>query len=216
METFKEKAFVVDAYNKISKEFKDTRVFTWKWTDSFIDELKVGDEVLDIGCGTGRNLLYNKVKLTGIDISEEQIKMCKKFVEERFKNADTITKNTPQFKIADMCNLPFEDNSFDSIICIATFHHLSNIERRHRALSEMKRVIKKNGKLLISVWSINQPEKTRRQFTSYGDTIVPWKNVPRYYYIFTIPEIISLLQYYFVIEKHIWDTGNEIFQLINY
>lgn len=211
----KEKKYVLDAYNKIAKEFKDTRVFTWKWTDTFIEQLPIDSKVLDIGCGTGRNLLYSKVKLTGIDISEEQIKMCKNFLEENTKNnSNNSNNNIPNFLVGDMCDLPFEDNSFDAIICIATFHHLSNEERRNKALEEMKRVLSKNGKILLSVWSINQPIKTRRIFNNYGDTIVPWRNTPRYYYIFTILEIKLLIQKYFKIEKFFWDTGNEIFILI--
>ena len=62
---------------------------------------------------------------------------------------------------------------------------------------------------------INQ-KKTRRVFTDYGDTIVPWRNIPRYYYIFKIDEITNLLEKYFTIEKHFWDSGNEIFELSNY
>ena len=67
----------------------------------------------------------------------------------------------------------------------------------------------------MSVWSINQPEKTRRKFIKYGDTIVNWKQVPRYYYIFEINELKNLLLEYFKINKHFWDCGNEIFILQN-
>ena len=77
----------------------------------------------------------------------------------------------------------------------------------------MKRILTPNGKILLSVWSINQPKKTKRTFSQYGDTIVYWKHIPRYYYIFNVQEITKLLQDYFIIENHIWDCGNEIFIL---
>ena len=188
---------VRDSYNKIATEFKVTRVFTWKWTDNFIEKLEKDSKLLDIGCGTGRNTNYININITGIDISEEQIKQCNK--------GNNI--------VADMCELPFENNSFDNIISIASFHHLSNIDRRKLALYEMHRVLKKNGRVQLSVWSRIQPDKTRRKFEKYGDTVVKWREVPRYYYIFSIPEITDLLKQYFVIISHIWDSGNEIFEL---
>ena len=35
----------------------------------------------------------------------------------------------------------------------------------------MKRLIKTNGKILLSIWSINQPRKTRRNFNNYGNNM---------------------------------------------
>jgi len=197
-ELLNENKLVQQSYDKIANEFEKTRVFTWKWTDEFINNLKSDSFVLDIGCGTGRNLKYKNVNITGIDISIEQLKKCK---------SNNIH--------CDMTLIPFRDNTFDNIISIASFHHLSNIERRHKCLSEMKRIIKKDARILMSVWSINQPEKTRRKFIKYGDTIVNWKQVPRYYYIFEINELKNLLLEYFKINKHFWDCGNEIFILQN-
>lgn len=191
---------VRDSYNKIANEFKVTRVFTWKWTDKFIDKLEKNSKLLDIGCGTGRNTNYTNVNITGIDISEEQIKQCN-------------SNSNSNYIIADMCELPFQNNSFDNIISIASFHHLSNDKRRKQALYEMHRVLKKNGRVQLSVWSRIQPDKTKRKFQKYGDTVVKWREVPRYYYIFSIPEITDLLKQYFVIISHIWDSGNEIFEL---
>ena len=188
---------VKNSYDKISNEFKCTRVFTWKWTDEFIETLQNNCTILDIGCGTGRNLTYKNVNIVGIDISIEQLKNL---------NGESVN--------ADMTSLPFRDNSFDNILSIASFHHLSTIERRETALFEMYRILKKGGKVLLSVWSIKQPEKTRRKFEKYGDTIVNWRKIPRYYYIFEINELKQLINKYFTIINHTWDCGNEILILI--
>ena len=193
-----EHEFVQDSYNKISKEFKCTRVFTWKWTDEFINNLQTNCCVLDIGSGTGRNLIYKNINIIGIDISIEQLKNS---------NGENIN--------GDMISLPFRNDIFNNIISIASFHHLSTIKRRQIALSEMKRVLKKNGTILMSVWSFIQPKKTRRHFEKYGDTIVKWREIPRYYYIFEINELKKLLNEYFTIINYSWDCGNEIFILKN-
>ena len=192
---------IKESYDLIAKEFSVTRVFTWTWTDEFINKLEYNSNILDIGSGNGRNLKYDNVNITGLDISLEQLKMN-----------NNINENIQ----ANMINLPFKNNIFDCIISIASFHHLNNINDRIKALEEMKRILIPNGRILLSVWSINQPKKTRRVFTDYGDTIVPWRNIPRYYYIFKIDEITNLLEKYFTIEKHFWDSGNEIFELSNY
>jgi len=191
-----EDRFVKGAYDKISNEFKKTRVFTWKWCDNFINQLDKHTTLLDIGCGTGRNMNYKDIYTIGIDISIEQLKEC--------------DDNTIQ---GDMTKMPFKNNSIDNIISIAAFHHLATIERRNQCLSEMHRILKPGGKILLSVWSFDQPKKTRRIFNSYGDTIVYWREIPRYYYIFRKNEIIDLLETYFKIVNRFWDCGNEIFIL---
>jgi len=203
---------VQESYDKIAKYFAVTRVFTWKWTDNFINSLSNHNIILDIGSGNGRNSNYNNHIVFCIDISNEQLKM------NNFKNNLSIHAN--------MISIPFKNNSFDSILSIASFHHLKTIKQRHSCLKEMKRVLTKNGKILLSVWSIDQPKKTKRIFTNYGDNIVNWntnrKNtngdfiiIPRYYYIFKLDEIKELLQKYFIIDKYYWDSGNEIFELSN-
>jgi tRNA (uracil-5-)-methyltransferase TRM9 len=192
---------VKESYDIIAKEFAVTRVFTWKWTDDFFNNIPNHSCVLDIGCGNGRNCTYPNIYITGIDISFNQI-----------KNNKTKEQHYLQ---CNMIEMPFKNNSFDFIICIASFHHLSTINERYKCLLEMKRLLSNNEKsrILLSVWSIHQPKKTRRKFTNYGDNIIYWKTVPRYYYIFELSEIITLLQTYFNIEKYFWDCGNEIFIL---
>ena len=107
-------------------------------------------KILDLGCGNGRNMTYENMIFTGYDSSEEFIQICKS------KGLDAVE--------GDMCNLPFETNSFDHIICIASFHHLITTERREKALEEMVRILKPGGKILLSVWSKTQPKKNKTCF----------------------------------------------------
>lgn len=214
---------VQQSYDLIAEYFKNTRVFTWKWTDNFISKINNNSLILDIGSGNGRNTKYNNHIIFGLDISFEQLKMNQlNYIKKNMENKSNICTN---FDIqANMIKIPFKDNSFDAIISIASFHHLSTFDERIMCLQEMKRVLKPDGKILISVWSINQPEKTKRKFINYGDTIVNWNTnrkdnngdfiiIPRYYYIFELNEIKSLLEKYFTIQNYYWDCGNEIFEL---
>jgi tRNA (uracil-5-)-methyltransferase TRM9 len=203
---------VKQSYDLIAEYFKNTRVFTWTWTDNFINKLQKNSLILDIGSGNGRNTRYNNHIIYGLDISFEQLKMNK-----------SINKSDIQ---GTMTKIPFRDNTFDAILSIASFHHLNSVSEREECLKEMKRVLQPSGKVLLSVWSINQPSKTKRKFEYYGNNIVNWntnrKNhngnfiiIPRYYYIFQLNEITELLKKYFIIDKYYWDCGNEIFELRN-
>uniref|UniRef100_A0A6C0HVM2 Methyltransferase type 11 domain-containing protein n=1 Tax=viral metagenome TaxID=1070528 RepID=A0A6C0HVM2_9ZZZZ len=194
-------------YENIANNFSDKRGTNWDWIDSFINTINYNSSILDIGCGNGRNMKYPNYNFYGID-------NCSKFVEM----AKEVSKNV---YLSDMTNLPFEDNYFDAIISIASFHHLSTTERRIECLKEMHRVLKPGGKILLSIWSINQShnKKLNNQFT-FGDNIVPFKNNKgdiignRYYYIFQLNEIYNLLTKDFKIDSHEWIHGNEVFILI--
>ena len=199
-----EKQYVKDVYENIANRFDSTRLYTLSWIEEFLEKLPSTSLVYDIGCGNGRNMMNNKIKFIGIDNCENFINICKS------KNLEVINSN--------ITNIPLDNNSCDAIICIAVFHQLSNSDNRLNALLEMKRLIKSGSKILLSVWSINQPKKTRRTFYKYGDNIVSWNNYgtiyERYYYIFKLDEIKNLFKKAgLLVIKHHYDCGNEIFIL---
>lgn len=198
---------VKQVYEQIADHFNVTRVNHWSWITEFINLIKNNNEypkIIDMGCGNGRNMSYNNVDFTGVD-------NCKKFIE--------ICKNKGFRAIcANMTNIPLHENHYDAIICIASFHHLDNNNTRLLALREMKRLLKPNGEILLSVWSINQPAKTKRTFNEYGDNIVLWSKYnrlfERYYYIFKLEELQELFQTVgLAIIDHKYDCGNEIYRL---
>ena len=197
-----EQTHVTDVYNEIASHFDKTRAYTWKWIVDFLESTELNSNILDIGCGSGRNMQFESRKFTGIDTSISFVEICRKKDKESY--------------VMDMCELDFPNKSFDNMICIASFHHLATAERRIKALREMKRVSR--GKILLSVWSIEQPKKTRVTFDNYGDTIVPWVNgedkYDRYYYIFEQHELFKLFREADLnVVSHVWDCGNEVFVL---
>lgn len=206
MENTFESINVKTIYECIAESFSDKRYTNWDWIDNFIKMISYNSYILDIGCGNGRNMKYSNYNFYGVD-------NCLKFVEM----AKCVSSNV---YLSDMTILPFEDNYFDAMISIASFHHLSTHERRLKCLDEMYRVLKPGGKILLSIWSINQShnKKLDKKFV-YGDNIVPFKNNKgnnignRYYYIFQIDEIYNILTKYFTIDTHNWIHGNEIFIL---
>ena len=67
----------------------------------------------------------------------------------------------------DCCDICFIDNTFDYAISIAVYHYvMASNERRINAAGEMIRILKKGGKGLFSVWSVEnqENEKKKRNF----------------------------------------------------
>lgn len=124
--------------------------------DKIINKLSLtGDEkVLDVGCGKG--LMINGVaqrlksgKAYGIDIwsSKDQSRNSKK---ELLKNAVIEgTEDKLQIVNGDMRKMPFEDNYFDVIISSLAIHNVENKDERKKALNEIARITKVNGKIAI-------------------------------------------------------------------
>ncbi len=194
-----------NVYEKIAHHFSNTRSRPWKWVEIYLASLPHKSLVYDIGCGNGRNMYSEHLNIIGVDTCDAFLSICKESKLEVVKSC--------------MTKLPFISGTADSIISIASFHHLKTHSERMSALSEMNRVMKKNTSLLISVWSKNQPPKTRRIFSNFGDVIVPWnkfgKVYNRYYYIFSINELETMFECSgFEIKTHFHTCGNEVFILI--
>ena len=77
-------------------------------------------------------------KYVGLDFCENLLKQAK-------------VQDNCSYIVGNCINLPFESNTFNYIMSIAVIHHLSTEERRLKALNELTRVLKKNGKALIYV-----------------------------------------------------------------
>lgn len=126
----------------------------WKETvKRFRDYYNLADDasLLDVGCAKGFMLhdfkeLMPQLTVAGVDISKYAIE-------------NAIAKLKPYLRVANADNLPYEDNSFDLVICITTVHNLP-IEDCKRALREVMRVARKHAFITVDAWR-NNVEKER-------------------------------------------------------
>ena len=98
-----------------------------------------GSRILDLGCGNGissRLLNQADFDVVGTDISAL-------FLEE----AQEWENPKLRYKVCDVLELPFENNSFDVICSNELIEHLPDVET---ALTEMIRVVRKGGKVVLS------------------------------------------------------------------
>jgi SAM-dependent methyltransferase len=72
---------------------------------------------------------------------------------------EICTQQGHEALVADALHLPYRTGFCDAAISIAVLHHLSNEGRRVRAIEELLRVVHKKGKVLITVWAVEQEDK---------------------------------------------------------
>lgn len=191
---------VKKTYDHIAGEFHNSRKHMVNDLNFLKPHLKAGQIIADIGCGNGRVVNFietenvDKKVYTGIDNSEKLIEIAKK------EHPDC------NFLEGDFINLPLKNESTDLIISIRAFHHLTSKKLRLQALEEMKRVLKKEGKAIITVWNLWHLKnwnlllkafaRSIYTFGSYSpkDTLVPWgQKIRRYYHAFTTYELQKLV-----------------------
>jgi len=159
-----------------------------KWIEKLSREWKPG-KILEIGCGNCRNLLlFAKAGFDcyGVDFSQEMLNYAKKYIKKHnFK---------VKLRKARAEKLPFANESFDYILYIAVLHHIQSKEDRKKSLQEIKRVLKHEGQMYISVWN----KLIKRFILKPKNYYVPWsvkgKIYYRYYYLFTYWELRRLLK----------------------
>lgn len=102
-------------------------------------EVKDGDSVLDVGCGTGTVLKRISLKA---EIAGYGVDRCGPMVME-------AKKKCPQMNIqtADSGKLPFDSGTFDVVTACMAYHHFSNREAFRK---EAARVLKNGGRLYIA------------------------------------------------------------------
>jgi arsenite methyltransferase len=114
-----------------------------------------GDEqVLDVGCGRGLMLIGAAQRLTtgraiGVDIWEAKDQSSNSS-QAAIENARLVgVQNKVDVQTADCRSLPFKDHSFDVVVSHWVVHNLPSQEDRNRAISEMVRVLRPEGKLIL-------------------------------------------------------------------
>lgn len=175
-------------FNSIASHFDKTRNRPWGEVVKFIESCE--GNLLDIGCGNGRHIivaLKNGLDVVGIDVSNNLLSILDKKLSNKGLSSVEVDLVRGRFKA-----LPFTEEHFENIIFIAGLHHLSG--GRVKALKEAKRVLKKGGKILISVWAREQDRwdlnKEEKEVT------VPWTKengevVDRYYHLYALDELIG-------------------------
>jgi ubiquinone/menaquinone biosynthesis C-methylase UbiE len=155
-----------------------------------------GDRVLDVGAGTGRTTAVIREcigpsgRVVAQDLAEYML----------FEAKASLSDSGALFLCSDVIRLAVRNDSFDKILCFSAFPHFRD---RIRSLSEMHRVLKVNGRLLILHSSPHQklnafhaslegvvrgdvlpaPEDMRRMMEKSGFHVVLASEAEDYYWV---------------------------------
>ena len=137
--------------------------------------------VLDLGCGSGRNFIESDLEFYGVDFSEKLLEIAKGngYVELKKGTADEI---------------PYGDGFFDWVVFVRVLHCVDSAEKRRKSLEEVYRVLKKGGEAVISTIGKNN----QRVGGKLGEGVLPWTvdgvKYMRYNYVYDLEEFEDLLK----------------------
>jgi len=103
--------------------------------------VKAGMKVLDVGCGTGTNLvLYHQAGclVHGIDLSPSMLEVAR---NKLGGNAD--------LRVGDASEMPYQDKFFDLVTSMLTLHEMPYMIRP-QVMKEMVRVMSREGRILLT------------------------------------------------------------------
>lgn len=194
MEIDNPKKTVANGYDMVSAAYMNkfslnTETQYRSWFDIIIREIESGASVLDLGCGCGipaSQILSEKYKVTGVDISPVQIKQARLFI----KNA--------VFILQDMTSLSFTPGSFAAIVSMFSIIHIP-IEEQQELIKLLYSWLREHGLAVLVVgnrawtgtendwlgvtgstmyWSHSDAATYRKWFQEAGFTIIEEAFVP--------------------------------------
>jgi len=126
----------IDGRPDVSGEKNHRIRFSHEFTELYS---KKSNKILDIGCGTGSFLfrIQDKKKCVGIDLEEIALRIAKKYCP------------TSTFLKGSVLKLPFKNDEFDVVTLWEVIEHIPK-GTEMKAFSEIFRVLKKNGLLVLS------------------------------------------------------------------
>ena len=187
-------------YNKIALDFASKRSTLPKDFFDFLPQIKEKERILDLGCGNGRlwEVVQKKnVFYFGVDFSEKLLEIARRKYPRVF------------FQKANVLSLPFDDDFFDKIFSFSVLHHIPSFEFRLTFFREARRVLRKGGLFVLSVWNLLKTKKLLlfkhtllKLFglspLDFKDIFYPWKDERgtilawRYFHCFSLNELKKL------------------------
>ena len=157
-------ALTYDRFNHVLSLDSDKR-----WRRHAVSRMTHSDSVLDVAAGTGdlsiELVRQNKAEtVTGMDISLKMMEIGREKVSAKGLEDRII------FQEGSALDMPFEDNSFNAVTCAYGVRNFSDLDK---GLSEMFRVLKDGGQLMILEFSYPENRFIRFFYDIYFSRIMP-------------------------------------------
>ncbi len=205
------------SYDAFATTFSNSRKnLHWPELDYIIVDMMqyTPDSILDIGCGNGRFLEQAEIsglqlwEYLGIDSSEGMIREARKLhPDHHFDICSMLALQTLQHS-----NTP----TFDSLLFLASFHHLETRGERIQVLQDSKKLLNPNGHIYMTNWNLLEQEKYNSSYHSNGDFDIKIGACSRYYHGFTLEELDELFEEtgYRIIENKVFEGRRNFLSIL--
>jgi ubiquinone/menaquinone biosynthesis C-methylase UbiE len=137
---------MVSSYDSYMKKITLGRERLLRETTVSLAQIKPGDSVLEVGCGTGTLTLAAK-KQAGPTGEVFGIDLIPGMIEASQRKAAAANEEIT-FQEGSVSAIPFAENTFDVVMCSFMIFHMSD-ETRSKGIQEIFRVLKPNGRLFV-------------------------------------------------------------------
>jgi tRNA (uracil-5-)-methyltransferase TRM9 len=202
-------------YDAFATTFSNSRKnHPWPELESIITDMKQSGvvSILDVGCGNGRfleeaeKLWYHPKTYLWTDNSQGMIEEAEKLHEFH------------QFEVCDMIDIGMHigSQSFDAILFLASFHHLTTREDRIKTLREAQKILTPEGKIYMTNWNLIEQARYAESHIGNGNFSIKIGEYHRYYHGLTLEELTGLFDETGLeqVEHRIFEGGRNIYSVL--
>ncbi|MCQ3936298.1 MAG: hypothetical protein DPW18_04545 [Chloroflexi bacterium] len=162
-------------YDRFGDSFSATRRRLQPGVKKILETIREDESVLDLGCGNGNFLRElagrgHKAPLLGVDFSLPLLREAESAPGVEFQEVDLTKLSVVRDQLSAISHQSLITNYWSLITCFATMHHIPSHEIRLEILKTVKKLLKPDGKFILSNWQFLNSEKLRAR-------IQPWSRV---------------------------------------
>ena len=192
-------------YASFGEQFSATRQRLQPGVRKILDLILDDVSVLDLGCGNGHFLHElagrgHKAPLLGVDFSLPLLRAAESNPGVEFREVDLVNLSVNSDQLSVM-------GGWDRITMFATLHHIPSTEMRLDILRTVRKLLKANGKFILSNWQFLNSTKLRSRIQAWdkvginesdldeGDYLLDWRSGGdglRYAHQFSAEELLGL------------------------
>ena len=194
-------------YNRFGESFSATRQRLQPGVRKILETIPNDVSVLDLGCGNGNFLRElsvrgHKAALLGVDFSLPLLRDAESAPGVEFREVDLT-------KLLAVSDQLLVEGGWDVITMFATLHHIPSTEIRLDILKTVRKLLKKDGKFILSNWQFLNSKKLTARIQPWdrvgladkdldeGDYLLDWRSGGeglRYAHQFSVEELLVLAE----------------------
>jgi tRNA (uracil-5-)-methyltransferase TRM9 len=197
----------LEFYNRFGDQFSATRQRLQPGVGKTLEIIQADDSVLDLGCGNGHFLgelagRGHKASLLGVDFSLPLLRDA-----SEASTPGVLFCEVDLTKLSAFSDQLFIEGGWDVITMFATLHHIPSMELRLDILQTVRKLLKDDGKFILSNWQFLNSEKLKARIQPWdkvginnsdvdeGDYLLDWRSGGeglRYAHQFSAAELLGL------------------------